>query len=179
MLGDVRLPTGTFPPVHSAGASDWRFDFTGTMARHIRYFAGPAATGGGNDYAVVTLWPRMLEDGEKAILVLAGNDNGTTYKLQNYDQKVVLTWAMNHEANPPWLPELLSRLVPALRDIYAEVDVLAFSRGVQAFLSCVPHISSPRWLRDVTNVYLAGGRVWQRQSAEHREEVVHGLQRWC
>ena len=86
---------------------------------------------------------------------------------------------MNHEANPPWLPELLSRLVPALRDIYAEVDVLAFSRGVQAFLSCVPHISSPRWLRDVTNVYLAGGCVWQRQSAEHRKEVLRGLERWC
>ena len=143
-----------------ARASDWPFAFTGSVAKHVRYHVGPAVTGGGDDYADVTLWSRLLVDTDKAILVLSGNDNGTMYELQNYDQKVVLTWAMNHEANPPWLPDLLSLLVPAMRATYAELEVLAFSRGVQAFLSCVAHNGSQRWLSGVTNVYLAGGCVW-------------------
>ena len=60
-----------------ARASDWPFAFTSSVAKHVRYHVGPAVTGGGDDYADVTLWSRLLVDTDKAILVLSGTDNGT------------------------------------------------------------------------------------------------------
>ena len=71
---------------------------------------------------------------------------------------------MHYEANPLWLPRLLERLVLAVAAWHGEevVDIVAFSRGVQAFLYCLAG-GMPLWLKNVANVHLIGGCLWQRQ----------------
>ena len=135
-----------------------------------------AASGGGDDFAVVTIWPATRRGCRRWVLVLSGDKNDISYDLDAYTQTVVVTWAMNHEGNPAWLPALLVHLVSAMaaQPPCELVDIVAYSRGVQAFLLCL-NGSAPDWLREVGNVYLIGGCLWQRQEPALPERVQRGL----
>ena len=99
------------------------------------------------EYPVVAIWPAPSDDCRSVLVVLSGNDNGIDY--QHSGQKVVVvTWSSNHESNPSWLSALILTLMSALMGKYVaySFQLVAFSRGVQAFLTCVADSQNFVWL---------------------------------
>ena len=70
-----------FGSLSGAMDTDWVRACNATRVCHVRFYAGPAAIGGGNDFAVVTFWPAIAHRPQGVILVLSGNLNETHYKL--------------------------------------------------------------------------------------------------
>ena len=78
--------------MRQASGADWHSVWRGDRVQHVRFCAGYASTGG-DDFAVVTIWPAKDDSTTRgAVLVLSGNGNETCYKFDGYKQIVVVTW---------------------------------------------------------------------------------------
>ena len=133
----------------------------------------------GDCFAVVTL--RAQGHGKGLLLILTTDANDVIEKdIASYATVVTFTWSLNHESNPVWITRLLVD-IDASKDTNDPVDVLACSRGVQAFL-CAFDLKwgMPRQLATFyREVVLAGGCLWQRQDQELASRVDQGLREAC
>ena len=125
-----RVGPEPFGCLFAAKEEEWFTAWNTQRVRHVRYLAGPAATGGGDDFAVVTFCPSRSDRSRGVVVVLSGNLNETHYEFDCYTQIVVVTWAMSYEANPSWLPRLIEQLGNAAvaQHRTERVDIVAFSR---------------------------------------------------
>ena len=70
--------------------------------QHVRIPVGDKFTQA-DDIAVVTIKPACA-DGARALIVLTGNQNETSWDFKGYKQLVFITWRKNHLSNPDWMP---------------------------------------------------------------------------
>ena len=148
------------------GCLAWKGFWDTRVIQHVRFRTN-------EDCPIVTVWPKSVESKTVyAFVVLAGNDNGIFYETPPRAQLVVVTWCLNYETIPQWLPDLMDGMMTSLLDCYGakKVNLVGFSRGVQAFLGCVATGKCLGWLDRIGYVCLAGGCLWQRQGQKEEDE---------
>ena len=102
----------------------WRF-----FIKKSYYYYPPS-----DDFAVVTVSPKD-KSGDGVLIILSGTGNDTNVNVNGYSQIITFTWGLNHESNPTWIPELLLWVATAVIGEHEKPpDILALSRGVQAFM---------------------------------------------
>ena len=112
-------------------------------------------------------------------MVFSGNANGIKYNFDSHCRTVVIGWPEKHVENPHWLAPLVVRVLSFLFSVVgpALVDVIGFSRGVQAILCGYRDISCASVLSRVANIYLAGGCIWVRAEKWLASSILEGLAR--
>jgi hypothetical protein len=182
LCGDVGIPSSL--GMAFMGLSAWPY-WEQRSIQHFRFRPCPSRwKKDAVDFPVVTVWPPRFvpqsSNAQSAVVILAGNKNEIQYDTPEGVQLVVVTWSLNHETNPDWLPDLLDGMMSSLLKWYGEgkVHLIALSRGVQAFLACVANVRCLQWLQDIGHVCLAGGCLWQRQVKGAEQDVRVGMASW-
>ena len=168
-----------------AGVREVDCDFSSEVVRHYRARVSSHAWWNlpGDDFAVMTIWPR--QEGSGVLFVLAGSGNEIAYDVAGYRQIIVFTWCHDWTSNPRWLPHWLLSVAQCVSRVPQEPkpDVLAISRGVQAMMcsldaSCYGlSVGSPtQMFETLGRVVLAGGCLFQRTEQDFQARAMAGLE---